>query len=318
MDYCGPFLVRPLIGKGSSVKVYVSLFVCLVVKAVHLEVVPDLSTAACINAVKRFIAYRGRVLELHCDNATTFVGADRELRKLRKEFQQQFKSKEWGEYCTGNGITFRFIPARSPHFGGIWESGVKSFKYHFRRIMGQKAFSMDQLLSVVAQIQSVLNSRPLVSMSDSPDDLSALTPGHFLIGEPPVSIAEPDLLNLSPNRVTRLQDMQRSVQDLWRCWSRDYVSQLQQRSKWRRPSVDILKGQLVLLKLDNYPPLQWPLGRIIETFTGSDGRVRVVVVRTASGQYKRAITEVAILPIESGDEPVDTSTSTSTKDVVIS
>ncbi|XP_062542316.1 uncharacterized protein LOC134210285 [Armigeres subalbatus] len=271
MDYCGPFLVRPLIGKGSSVKVYVSLFVCLVVKAVHLEVVSDLSTAACINAVKRFIAYRGRVLELHCDNATTFVGADRELRKLRKEFQQQFKSKEWGEYCTGNGITFRFIPARSPHFGGIWESGVKSFKYHFRRIMGQKAFSMDQLLTVVAQIQSVLNSRPLVSMSDSPDDLSALTPGHFLIGEPPVSIAEPDLLHLSPNRVTRLQDMQRSVQDLWRCWSRDYVSQLQQRSKWRRPSVDIRKGQLVLLKLDNYPPLQWPLGRIIETFTGSDG-----------------------------------------------
>ncbi|XP_062538668.1 uncharacterized protein LOC134206940 [Armigeres subalbatus] len=193
MDYCGPFFVRPQIGRGSSVKVYVVLFVCLVVKA---EIVADLSTAACINAVKRFIACRGRVLEIHCDNATAFVGADRELRKLRKEFQQQFKSAEWGEYC-GNGITFRFIPARSPHFGGIWEAGVKSFKYHFRRIMGQQAFSMDQLLTVVAQIESVLNSRPLVPLSDSPDDLTALTPGHFLIGEPLVSIPEPDLLHLS-------------------------------------------------------------------------------------------------------------------------
>ncbi|XP_062557315.1 uncharacterized protein LOC134222188 [Armigeres subalbatus] len=305
MDYCGPFFVRPLIGRGSSVKVYVALFVCLVVKDVHLEIVADLSTAACINAVKRFIACRGRVLEIHCDNATAFVGADRELRKLRKEFQQQFKSAEWGEYCAGNGITFRFIPARSPHFGGIWEAGVKSFKYHFRRIMGQKAFSMDQLLTVVAQIESVLNSRPLVPLSDSPDDLTALTPGHFLIGEPLVSISEPDLLHLSPNRLTRLQDMQRSVQDLWRCWSRDYVSQLHQRSKWRRPSADVRKGQLVLLKLDNYPSLQWPLGRIVETIAGSDGRVRVVVVKTSAGEYKRAVTEIAVLPIDSDNEEKD-------------
>ncbi|XP_062712563.1 uncharacterized protein LOC134289882 [Aedes albopictus] len=314
MDYCGPFFVRPLTGRGTSVKVYVALFVCLVVKAVHLEVVPDLSSVACIAAVKRFVARRGRVLELHCDNATTFVGADRELRNMRKEFQQQFQSQEWADYCSGNGITFRFIPARSPHFGGIWEAGVKSFKYHFRRIMGQKAFSMDQLLTVVAQIESVLNSRPLVPISDSPDDLSAITPGHFLIGEPLVSIPEPDLLQLSPNRVTRLQDMQRSVQDLWRCWSRDYVSQLHQRSKWRRPSLDVKKGQLVLLKEDNYPPLQWPLGRIVETITGSDGRVRVVVVRTAAGDYKRAITKVAVLPIDSGDEDTSQTPSTSMLD----
>ncbi|XP_055634284.1 uncharacterized protein LOC129774549 [Toxorhynchites rutilus septentrionalis] len=316
MDYCGPFLVRPLIGKGSSVKVYIALFVCMVVKAVHLEVVADLSSAACINAVKRFIAKRGRVLELHCDNATAFVGADRELRILRKEYLQQFQSTKWGNYCAGNGITFRFIPARSPHFGGIWEAGVKSFKYHFRRIMGQKAFTMDQLLTVVAQVESVLNSRPLVPISDSPDDLSALTPGHFLIGEPLVSIPEPDLLPQSPNRITRLQDMQRSVQDLWRCWSRDYVSQLHQRSKWRRPAVDVRKGQLVLLKQENCPPLQWPLGRIIETIPDPDGRVRVVVVRTASNDYKRAVTEIAVLPIDSGDEE-DSSAATSTGDVVV-
>ncbi|XP_055543071.1 uncharacterized protein LOC129728645 [Wyeomyia smithii] len=125
MNYCGPFLVRPLIGKGSSVKVYVALYVWMVVKAVHLEVVADLSSAACINAVKRFVAKHGRVLELHCDNATAFVGADRELRQLRKEYLWQFQSTEWGLYCADNGITFRFIPARSPHFGGIWEAGVK-------------------------------------------------------------------------------------------------------------------------------------------------------------------------------------------------
>ncbi|XP_055623684.1 uncharacterized protein LOC129767089 [Toxorhynchites rutilus septentrionalis] len=168
MDYCGPFLVRPLSGKGASVKMYVGLFVCLVVKAVHFEIIADLSSAACINAVKRFVARRGRVRELHCDNGTAFVGADRELRLLRKEFLRQLDAEEWTTYCLESGIIFRFIPARSPHFGGIWEAGFKSFKFHFRRIMGNRSFSVDQFLTVAAQIESILNSRPLSPLSESP------------------------------------------------------------------------------------------------------------------------------------------------------
>ncbi|XP_058448656.1 uncharacterized protein LOC131428628 [Malaya genurostris] len=256
LDYCGPFLVRPLIGRGASVKIYVALFVCLVVKAIHLEVVADLTSVACINAVKRFVSRRGRVLEIHCDNATAFVGADRELKAANKAFREQFQTKEWQNYTTDHGIKFRFIPARSPHFGGLWEAGIKSFKYHFRRIMGCKAFTMDQFVTVVTQIEAILNSRPLTPLSDDPQDISALTPGHFLIGEPLFSIQEPDLIELNTNRLSRLQDMKRSVQDLWKRWSRDYLSQLQQRSKWKQATTDVRVGQLVLLKQENMPPLQ--------------------------------------------------------------
>ncbi|XP_058817780.1 uncharacterized protein LOC131681089 [Topomyia yanbarensis] len=312
LDYCGPFLVRPLVGRGASVKIYVALFVCLVVKAVHLEVVADLTSVACINAVKRFVARRGRVLELHCDNATAFVGADRELKAARQAFREQFRNKEWDNYCVNSGITFRFIPARSPHFGGLWEAGIKSFKYHFRRIMGCKAFNMDQLLTVVTQIESILNSRPLAPLSDSPDDISALTPGHFLIGEPLFSIPEPNLCELSSNRLSRLQDMKRSVQDLWRRWSRDYLSQLQQRSKWKQATKDVCVGQLVLLKQDNTPPLQWPLGRIVDTTVGHDGHVRVVLVKTATGCYKRAVTEISVLPVDPDEDTVEKQSTSST------
>ncbi|XP_055522534.1 uncharacterized protein LOC129716721 [Wyeomyia smithii] len=296
LDYCGPFLVRPLSGRGASVRVYVALFVCLVVKAVHIEVVADLSSVACINAVKRFVARRGRVLELHCDNATAFVGADRELRETRTKFLRKFRSKDWDNYCVGSGIKFCFIPARSPHFGGIWEAGIKSFKHHFRRIMGNRSFTVDQLQTVVAQIESVLNSRPLSPLSDSPNDCAALTPGHFLVGEPLIALPEPDLVNVTTKHLSRYQEMQRSVQDLWRRWQLDYISQLQQRTKWKRTHSNVRTGQLVLVK-QSTPPLQWPLGRIFETITGKDGRVRVVVVKTAQGQYKRGITEIAILPI---------------------
>ncbi|XP_058817793.1 uncharacterized protein LOC131681100 [Topomyia yanbarensis] len=211
MDYCGPFLVRPLVGRGASV---IAFFVCLVV---HLEVIADLTSVACINAVKRFVARRGQVFELRCDNATNFVGADREgLKAARQAFREQFRSKQWDEYYTTSGITFRFIPARSPYFGGLWEVGINSFKYHFRRIMGCKEFNMNQLLTIVTQIESVLNFRPLAPLSDSPDDISALTPGHFLIGEQLFSIPEPDLCDLDTKRLSRLQVMKRSAQDLWR------------------------------------------------------------------------------------------------------
>ncbi|KXJ70486.1 hypothetical protein RP20_CCG023385 [Aedes albopictus] len=179
--------------------------------------------------------------------------------------------------------------------------------------MGNRSFTVDQLQTVVAQIESVLNSRPLSPLTDSPDDCSALTPGHFLVGEPLVAIPEPDLVDVNPNRLSRLQEMKKSVQDLWRCWQLDYVSQLQQRTKWKRSQPDVRIGQLVLVRQATAPPLQWPLGRIIETVAGKDGRVRVVVVKTASGQYKRAVTEIAVLPIAPAeDEPKDDSIAVST------
>ncbi|XP_055589044.1 uncharacterized protein LOC129741345 [Uranotaenia lowii] len=302
LDYCGPFNVRPLSGRGSSVKMYVALFVCFVVKAVHLEVVADLTSVACINAIKRFVATRGRVCEIHCDNATAFVGADRELRALRRQFLQQFKTPDWDKYSLDSGITFRFIPARSPHFGGLWEAGIKSFKYHFRRIVGQKSYNVDHFLTIVTQTQAILNSRPIASHPDHPQDLEPLTPGHLLIGEPLISIAEPDITDLNPNRLNRLQDMKRTVQDFWRRWARDYTSQLHQRSKWKQPSSNVQVGQLVLLQQDNLPVLQWPLGRVEKIFPGNDGRVRAVLVRTAQGQYKRGVTEISILPIDPDED----------------
>ncbi|XP_055623055.1 uncharacterized protein LOC129766512 [Toxorhynchites rutilus septentrionalis] len=285
---------------------YVAVFVCLAVKAVHFEIVPDLTTAACINAIKRFVARRGRLIELHCDNATAFVGADRELATLRRKYLDQFKSNEWKNYCVDSGISFFFIPARSPHFGGLWEAGVKSFKFHFRRIFGGHSYTLDEFSTATIHIEGILNSRPLTPLTDHPDDLAVLTPGHFLIGEPMFSIPEPDVTNINTNRLSRLQTMRRSVQDFWNRWSRDYVSQLHQRSKWKRATTNIQVGALVLLKQSNLPPFLWNLGKIVETYAGQDGLVRVVLVRTSHGHYKRAVTEISVLPIDATDDAVNT------------
>ncbi|XP_055591485.1 uncharacterized protein LOC129743475 [Uranotaenia lowii] len=151
LDYCGPFNVRPLYGRGASLKMYVAVFVCLSVKAVHFEVVPNLTSSACINAIKRFVGRRGRLHELHCDNATTFVGANTEMKAIRQQYLQQFRTNQWDNYCLDSDISFHFIPARSPHFGGLWEAGVKSFKYHSRRIFGGRSYTYDEFSTAVAK-----------------------------------------------------------------------------------------------------------------------------------------------------------------------
>ncbi|XP_058840761.1 uncharacterized protein LOC131696228 [Topomyia yanbarensis] len=226
----------------------------------------------------------------------------RESREMRVELKQQLQSAAVQSVLLQRGVQFQFIPPRAAHFGGLWEAAVKAFKHHFYRIMGQTIYVFDDFRTAVAQIESILNSRPLVPMSNHPEDLNALTPGHFLVGESQFSLPEPDHSSTPTNRLKHFQVMQKSVQDLWKRWSRDYIGLLHNRpSRWRSTPDKIETGTMVLLKRDNVPPLLWPLGRVDEVFPGKDGIVRVVNVRTAAGIFQRATTELCILPIEKDD-----------------
>ncbi|XP_058448645.1 uncharacterized protein LOC131428617 [Malaya genurostris] len=115
LDYCGPFLVRPLAGRGASVKVWVAVYVCFVIKAVVLDIVAGMSAAACVNSLRRFVSRVGRVRIIHCDNSTSFVGAYREIKEIRQQFIEQLKSSGWLNECLEKGIEFQFIPPRAPH-----------------------------------------------------------------------------------------------------------------------------------------------------------------------------------------------------------
>lgn len=120
-----------------KVKVYVAVFICLAVKATHFEMVSDLTSDGLIAALRRFISCRGKCHSIHSDNGTNFVGANNQL----KEIYQRLKSEEHQEkiqrYLTNEGILWKFIPTRSPNFGGLWEAAVKFFKNHQVRIVGE-------------------------------------------------------------------------------------------------------------------------------------------------------------------------------------
>ncbi|XP_059221526.1 uncharacterized protein LOC131996094 [Stomoxys calcitrans] len=144
--------------------------------------------------------------------------------------------------------------------------------------------------------------------AQDPDDLDVLTPGHFLVGGPLISIPEPNMTWVNFGRLNSWQRVSELQQIFWRKWSSSYLSLLQERTKWQAKGVDISLGSLVLIKDDNLPPLKWQLGRVIEIIKGQDEVARVVNIRTSCGIFKRAVTNLALLPIDFSVEAPSTST----------
>lgn len=189
-----------------------------------------------------------------------------------------------------------FQPPFCPHFGGIWEAGVKSIKSRLARLTHSQSFDFEELYTMLTKIEAILNSRPLCPLSNDPSDYSVLTPGHFLVGGPLVAVPEVPLSDVSLNRLGRWQMIQRITQQFWQRWTTEYLHTLQQRVKWTGSSPNLQPGDLVLLKTPSSPVLQWSTGRIVKTHEGSDGIVRVVVIRTPSGEYKRPVSALVPFP----------------------
>lgn len=194
VDYCGPFFIREGVRKTMrKIKSYVILFVCMSTKAVHIELVLNMTTEAYLVAFKRFIARCGRPAEIHSDNGSTFIGANNALKELHDMFNNEERYSKIISDLGTEGISWQFIPPRAPHFGGIWEAAVKATKHHLTRVAGEASLNYVQLYTLLTQIEAVLNSRPLTPLSTDPNDLSFLSSADFLIGASLTSYTEPDL-----------------------------------------------------------------------------------------------------------------------------
>jgi hypothetical protein len=178
-------------------------------------------------------------------------------------------------------------------------------KYHLKRVVGNLSLTYEELYTTITMIEACLNSRPLTALSNDPNDLAPLTPGHFLIGTAITAIPEPNLTVIPQNRLSNWQRSQQMTQHFWSRWSKEYLSSLQQRPKWRSNASNLQPDQLVIIKDDNLPPLKWVTARVIDVHPGADNKVRVATVKTATGVFKRAANKLCILPIEPAScEPV--------------
>ena len=298
VDYCGPFFIRNKFQRKSApYKVYVASFVCFSTKSMHLEMVSDLTSQSFIACLKRFLSRRGKVANIWSDNATNFVGADQEIKQLFQKFLSQSEQTAIISFCTSEQINWNFIPPRAPNFGGLWEASIKSFKFHLNRVTKGTVLTLEEFLTLIIQIEGILNSRPLTSLSDDPHDPQPLTPNHFLTGGPNVSLCEPSLSEIPDNYLTKWQQITKMIESFWKRYSTEYLHTLQIRTKWKQEMPNIKVNDIVMLVDDNIPSIRWSLGRIVSAIVGKDGKVRVVEIQTRGRTFKRSILKVVKLPI---------------------
>ena len=295
-DYAGPFQVihgRRRRGVRPDA-VYLCLFVCLSTKAIHLEIANDLSSNSFIAALRRFISRRGRCSLLLSDCGTNFIGAHRSLSLLMQSAAES------------ESIEFKTIPPSSPHFGGVWEAGVRSVKSHLTRVVGNHLLTYEEFHTLIVQIEAVLNSRPLCAVSDDPNDFSVLTPGHFLTLSPLCTVPDSHDCQEKLTISQRWQLLQRLHADFWSRWHRDYLNSLQQRTKWTENCRPIKVGDLVIVKDDNTKPIRWPTARVVKVHPGADNIVRVATIRMVASEkdigskvkeFKRPVVKLCLLPV---------------------
>lgn len=299
IDFAGPYLIKESkLRSRTLIKMYLCVFVCMSTKAVHFEIASDLTCHAFLNVFKRFTSRRGVPSHLYSDNAKNFVGTDNIWKNFYKSLSDGLADNTYGNFFLENRIKWHFIPARSPHHGGIWESAIKSFKSYFKRVIGNTVLNFEEFLTITVQIEAILNSRPLTPLSNDPKDIQALTPGHFLIGRHLLSSPQNDVTEIPCNRLKKYHQLQQLVQRFWKLWRESYLHTLQQRNKWTTKFENIKLDTLVLLQDDNLAPLYWSMGRVIALHPGPDNLVRVVSIQTRNGIVKRSVQKICPLPIE--------------------
>lgn len=296
VDIGGPFYTKESHRRNAKVhKSYLCLFVCCATRAVHLEALSALTTECFLATFDRFTARRGLCHTVVSDNGRNFVAAGKQLLEVANFYKQNLNQILHG--FNARQINWKYNPPAGSHFGGLYESGIKSAKYHLKRVVGDRSLTFEELTTLFARVEAVLNSRPLTGLSSDPNEFETLTPGHFLIGRELLSVPEYSLTDEPTNRLTRWQIVQQASQKFWNLWRREYLHTLQQRYKWQKHCKNISVGDMVLIHSEA-PPLHWPLGRVTELFPGPDGIIRVVKVRTPTTEFIRPVVKLSPLPLE--------------------
>ena len=259
-------------------------------RAVHIEVVDGLDTDACMMAITRFMARRGRPHMFISDNGTNFVGSAREFRELAIKWNQSAIHDQLAH----QRIVWKFNPPGAPHFGGVWERLVRSCKKAMYSILGSRCLTLPVLTTTMCLVEQTLNGRPLTPVSHDPEDLEALTPNHFLLG--PRVIAQPLIPDASRYvDCRRLYKVAQGYSEMiWKRWTNEYLPQCNVRSKWHKPEHRDLKvGDLVWLVDESIKKTFFQMARVLEVYPGSDGVVRSAKIRTNMGELQRPVVKLA-------------------------
>ena len=280
IDYAGPLFVKS--SESGTTKVWIALFVCGTTRAIHLEIVDSLATGDFLLAWRRFSARRGTPNRVRSDNATVFVAAAKVLR-----------------------VTWVFNPPAAPWFGGFYERMVRSVKTPLRKVLGRAMLGRVELETVLTEIECTVNQRPLTCVGALSDASPPLTPA-MLIGHEIWSSEDCSKIIEAGVNVTQLGRRMRYIktvgEHLKQRWTREYLVTL---NRYHAGSSRPLKQGDIVFVMDDGKRQSWRLARVVQLYSGKDGKCRVASIRTSSGTTTlRPIRK--LVPMEVGEDSATT------------
>jgi hypothetical protein len=284
VDFAGPLYLRTK--EAGSKKVWICLFTCCVTRAIHLELVLDMSTMTFIRTLKRFSARRGLPRRMLSDNAKTFKAAAKTIKII-------FNHQAVKDYLSQVRVEWSFNLEKAPWWGGLFERMVKSTKRCLRKLVGQAKFSFDEMHTAIVEIEGIINSRPL-SYMNADDVEEPLTPSHLLTGRRILSlpdnltcfdIEDEDFEVTDESLQRRAKHLNRVLNHFWKRWSKEYLLELRDSHRQKQASgnsASVRVGDVVVVHDQDNPRGFWKLAKIEKLLSGKDGLVRGAVLRLPS------------------------------------
>jgi hypothetical protein len=281
VDVFGPWNIQTRKTRGgvANSKRWAVIFTCLTIRAVHVEVLEDLSSSSFINAFRRFVAVRGPVKELRSDRGTNFIGAAKDL-----GFESLFvEGGPVSNHLSDQGIKWKFNPPRASHMGGSWERMIGVI----RRILDsmfldlrRKPLTHDVLCTLMAEMCAIVNSRPVAPVLYDPASPLILTPSMLLTSKTGADHVPSDSVDIKETYKHQWKHVQILANIFWKLWKNEYLQSLQQRHKWQSVRENVAEGDLVLVKDCGLHRSDWFTGIVSRVFpSDSDSLVRSAEVR---------------------------------------
>ncbi|XP_028968437.1 uncharacterized protein LOC114828435 [Galendromus occidentalis] len=278
-DVLGPLMVKQ---GNEQKKVWVILYTCCAMRAVHLEIIQSLSTVELMMSLRRFKARRGCPRTFYSDNAKAYQRAAEDLKALC----ELMKNTNIQEQLATEGIEWKFSIERAPWYMGFTERLVGSVKSALKKVLGKTVVTEQELLTVLCEVESMINRRPLCDVPES-EHIDVLTPMHFLVNRTEDPVQE----SIAPNKI-RAQDLLKRwrhkkliVESIWKRWEHEYLLLLREfHEKVPKDLSTITVGQVVIIKDPKTPKLFWRLGRVEKLNFSRDKVIRSCLLRLGNGR----------------------------------